>query len=155
MNTLCIVPCGRAKIWDKNQDAGPTAAKDVYIGTFAKMCKEYAETFYPSSWCILSAKYGFLFPDDIVPGPYNVSFINKSTNPIKLDELKKQAAGKRLNQYLTIVAVGGKGYVKIIRDGFPNKKVIAPLSGCKGIAYMLRELRKAIDRNIMLKEAKI
>ena len=59
------------KIWDINPFAGPTKAKYVYVGPFAKKCKEYAQKFYPSSWCTLSAKYGFLFPNDIVPGPYN------------------------------------------------------------------------------------
>lgn len=33
---LCIVPCGTKKIWDENPNAGPTLAKDVYIGPFAK-----------------------------------------------------------------------------------------------------------------------
>jgi len=74
MKTLCIVPCGNRKIWDKNPNAGPTKVEHVYIGPFAKKCREYAMRFYPSSWCILSAKYGFLFPNDIVPIPYNVSF---------------------------------------------------------------------------------
>ena len=73
IKVLCIIPCGNRKIWDKNPNAGPTRAKDIYIGPFAKKRKEYAEKFYLSSWCILSAKYGFLFPDDIVPGSYNGS----------------------------------------------------------------------------------
>ena len=62
MKTLCIVSCGNRKIWDKNPKAGPTKAECVYIGPFAKKCREYALRFYPSSWYILSAKYGFLFP---------------------------------------------------------------------------------------------
>jgi len=50
MKVLCIIPCGNRKIWDKNPNTGPTRAKDVYIGPFAKKCKDYAEKFYPSSW---------------------------------------------------------------------------------------------------------
>jgi hypothetical protein len=69
MNTLCIIPCGSAKIWDKDSDAGPTAAQYVYTGGFSMNCKQYAMMFYPNSWCILSAKYGFLLPDDVVAGP--------------------------------------------------------------------------------------
>ena len=49
MSTLCIVPCGRKKIWDKFPNHGPTEAKFVYIGPFASKCKEYAEMFFPSS----------------------------------------------------------------------------------------------------------
>ena len=108
MKVLCIISCGNRKIWDKNPNAGLTRARDVYIGPFAKKCKEYAEKFYPSSWCILSAKYGFLFPDDIVPGPYNVTFNDKRTNPISVEELSKQVKEKGLDRYEKILVVGGK-----------------------------------------------
>jgi hypothetical protein len=57
---LCIASCGKEKIWNKNPHAGPTKAQDVYIGSYAKRCAAYAKEFYPSSWCILSAKHGFL-----------------------------------------------------------------------------------------------
>ncbi|BDC36061.1 hypothetical protein MTLP_07430 [Candidatus Methanoliparum sp. LAM-1] len=30
MKTLCIVPCGNRKIWDKNLNAGLTKAEYVY-----------------------------------------------------------------------------------------------------------------------------
>ena len=65
MKTLCIVPCGSKKIWKKNPNAGPMKAKDVYIGPFASKCQQYAKHFYPESWCILSAKHGFLFHNEI------------------------------------------------------------------------------------------
>ena len=126
---LCIIPCGNRKIWDKNPNAGPTRARDVYIGPFAKKCKEYAEKFYPSSWCILSAKYGFLFPDDIVPGPYNVTFNDKRTNPISVEELSKQVKEKGLDKYEKILVLGGKKYVSVVRKVFSKKKVYVPLEG--------------------------
>lgn len=94
MKTLCIAPCGSKKIWDKDSNAGPTAAKNVYIGPFANKCREYAEKFHPSSWCILSAKHGFLFPDDKIPGPYNVSFNDKKTKPVNIDQLSTQIQKK-------------------------------------------------------------
>ena len=118
MKVICIIPCGNRKIWDKNPNAGPTRARDVYIGPFAKKCKEYAEKFYPSSWCILSAKYGFLFPDDIVPGPYNVTFNDKRTNPISVEELSKQVKEKGLDRYEKILVLGGKKYVSMVRKVF-------------------------------------
>jgi len=126
---LCIIPCGNRKIWDKNPNAGPTRARDVYIGPFAKKCKEYAEKFYPSSWCILSAKYGFLFPDDIVPSPYNVTFNDKRTNPISVEELSKQVKEKGLDKYEEILVLGGKKYVSMVRKAFSKKKVYVPLEG--------------------------
>jgi len=44
--------------------------------------------------CILSAKYSFLFSNDIVPGTYNVSFNDRKTNPIAIKELSAQVKEK-------------------------------------------------------------
>lgn len=150
MKTLCIVPCGIKKIWDVSPMVGQCKAKDVYLGPFAKKCREYAATFYPTTWCILSAKYGFLFPDDIVPGPYNVSFNKKKTNPITVSELKQQAIEKDLCRFNVIVALGGKKYTSIVEDTFSDKNVLTPLIGCKGIGYMMGKLNKAISMNIAI-----
>jgi hypothetical protein len=149
-NTICIVPCGSKKIWDKEPETGPTMAKHVYIGSFAGKCREYAEKFYPESWCILSAKYGFLFPEDIVPGPYNVSFNNKKSNPISLDELKSADSTQKLYKYDDIVVLGGKNYTKMVNDIFTDKKIYNPLSKCKGMGFMMQELNEAIKKGIPL-----
>ena len=144
MKSLCIASCGSKKIWSKNPKAGPTKAKDVYIGPFAKKCREYAEKFYPSSWYILSAKHGFLLPDDVIPGPYNVSFNKKITNPISLKALSKQSIDKKLDKHENIVVLGGKNYTEIAKQVFVGKTVLNPLSGCKGIGYMMGKLNDAI-----------
>ena len=150
MKTLCIVTCGDRKIWDRNPDAGPTKARFVYIGPFATKCREYAETFYPSSWCILSAKHGFLFPNDVVPGPYNVSFNDKKTNPITTKELLSQAIEKELDNYQPIVVVGGKNYVDIAKEVFSSKEILTPLSDCKGMGNMMCKLKDAVRRGVPL-----
>ncbi len=143
--TLCIVPCGSKKIWDKYPDTGPTPAEEVYIGSFAKKCQEYAKKFYPDSWCILSAKHGFLFPHDIVEKPYEVTFNKKYTNPISIDELTVQKLDKKLNEYNKIVLVAGKNYSSIVDELFTEPKIETPLEGCKGIGYMMSRLNKLID----------
>lgn len=150
MRTLCIVPCGAKKIWDENPNAGPTPAKKVYVGSFAGKCREYAVKFYPNSWCILSAKYGFLFPDDYIPGPYNVSFNDKKTNPISLDELSVQVGQKGLDVYEEIVVLGGKNYVSMIKRVFRGKSIYTPLYGCSGMGYMMQKMNDAINRGIKL-----
>lgn len=150
MKTLCIVPCGVKKIWDRNPNAGPTKARYVYIGPFAKKCREYADKFYTSSYCILSAKHGFLFPDDIVPGTYNVSFKDKRTNPITINELLAKSKGKGLDAYENIVALGGQDYTSIVRAVFSDKEIYAPLDNCGRIGNMMGELKKAIESGIPL-----
>jgi len=150
MRTLCIVPCGKKKIWSKEPNAGPTKARYVYIGAFAKKCREYAEKFYPSSWCILSAKYGFLFPDEIIPGPYNVSFNNKTTSPISQNELSNQLIEKGLKTFDRIIVLGGRNYVNMINEVFQRKEIHTPLIDCRGIGYMMRKLNESIRRGVPL-----
>ncbi len=150
MRPLCIVQCGKIKIWDKNPKAGPCRARDVYTGRFAKKCREYAEKFYPELYYILSAKCGFLLPDDIVQGPYDVTFSNKKSNPISSEELLAQIKKKGLDQYQEVIMVGAKCYVKIVKAVFSNREVLTPLDDCKGIGYMMGKLNKAINRGIPL-----
>ena len=45
MRRLCIIPCGKKKIWDKYPGYGPMEAKDVYISPFGKACQSYATMF--------------------------------------------------------------------------------------------------------------
>jgi len=144
-DALCVVPCGSAKIWDKYPKVGPTIAEKVYQGTFSKKCQDYAKKFYSDSWCILSAKHGFLMPNDVVNGPYNVTFNDKSTNPIITDVLSSQVIEKQLDDYDKIVVVAGKNYENILKSVFNDKEVYNPLNGCKGIGYMMNRLSVLIN----------
>lgn len=150
MKKLCIVPCGNKKIWDKSPDVGAKEAKHVYVGPFAGKCREYAEKFYSSSWCILSARYGFLFPDDIIPGPYNVSFNDKRSNPVAAEKLLLQAKEKGLFEYEEIIVLGGRNYTEIIKKVFQAKNIYTPLSNCKGIGIMMGKLNEAIKGGLPL-----
>lgn len=141
---LCIVPCGSLKIWDKKPYIGAVKARDVYIGSFTKTCIEYAEKFYPNSYVILSAKYGFLFPEEKIPENYNVTFNDPKTNPIKVEELKKQAKQKKLTEYEEIVVMAGSKYVDIVRKVFVGKKIVTPLKGIGGMGPMISAMKRAI-----------
>ncbi len=141
--------CGKRKIWDKNPNAGFVKAKDVYIGPFSIKCKEYAEKFYANSWCILSAKYGFIFPEEKLPGTYNVSFKDR-THPIGIDDLILQLEQKRLNNYDRIVVLGGKSYVKVINKAFEGKIISNPLANCEGLGYMMHHLNESIKKGFEL-----
>ena len=101
-------------------------------------------------WNIFSIKYGFLFPDDIVSGPYNVSFNDIRTNPITLKKLSSQVVEKRLDNFEKIVVLGGKNYVNIIKKVFSGRDIYIPLSDCKGIGYMISKLNDAMKRGFPL-----
>lgn len=48
MKTLCIVSCGKNKIWNRCSNVGPTNAKDTYIGSFFKSVKSMQKDFIRS-----------------------------------------------------------------------------------------------------------
>ena len=115
MKTLCIVPCGKQKIWKSNPTAGPTPAGEVYTGSFAQKCQEYVSFFYPGAYVILSAKHGFLWPEDLIPEDYNVTFNDPKTHPITIPEMIESARSKGLYAYDQVVVVAGKKYVEMAK----------------------------------------
>lgn len=147
---LCIISCGSKKIWDKNPDYGPAEAKEAYTGNFFKKNMCYASMFY-KNWVILSGKYGFLFPTQIIKGPYNLTFNVSDPKIISIDKLKQQVREKDLYQYEEIVVLGGRQYVKIVKEIYgDNYHYCLPLKNCKGIGHMMQMLNNATKNGIML-----
>lgn len=142
---LVVVPCGSAKVWDKQPERGPVAARDTYTGGPFLMNREYAERF-GNAWVILSAKYGFLRPSDQIPGPYNVTFKRPSTGPVALATLRVQALQMDLDQFDEVLGLGGKEYRAAITGAFEGTSVILrfPFAGLP-IGKMLQATRRAID----------
>jgi hypothetical protein len=105
----------------------------------------YAQLFYASSWYILSAKYGFLFPDDIVPGPYNVTFNDPKSGPITAEQLGAQAKEKGLTSCERVVVLGGRNYVRLVRQALDGIPIYLPLNGCKGNGFMMQKLKQAVE----------
>ncbi|HML04161.1 MAG TPA: hypothetical protein VK426_00160 [Methanobacterium sp.] len=147
MNEICIVASGKKKIWDRNTPTGPVKSRELYKGLFTQKCIKYAEKFHKDSYYVLSAKYGFLLPEETIESPYNECFHIKKTNPITLDELSSQIRNKQLNKYDKIVILGGKYYMEMIKILFPKKDIINPLKGCKGIGDMMKKLNELISLN--------
>ena len=99
---------------------------------------------------ILSAKYGFLNPTDIIPENYDACFNIKKSKKISLEELEIQVLKKNLNEYNRIIVLGGKFYTDMILNLFPDNEVINPLKDCRGIGYMLKTINDAIKSDIKL-----
>ena len=145
MCALVVVPCGKRKIWDRYTTAGPTKAKDAYIGAPFKVNREYAEK-YSDRWIILSAKYGFMDPDFMIPGDYNVTFKDPSTNPIGVIELKEQIKRKTLDTFDTVVVLGGHDYADVVSMAFSDLevKIKSPVAGLP-LGRAMGVVRRAID----------
>lgn len=133
----------KKKIWDKHSNYGPMEAKDVYISPFGKACQAYATMFF-ENWVILSAKHGFLRPNDIVLENYDLAFDSKSDEVISIEQLQKQMVDKSLLQFDEIVLLAGKKHEKVVTKLYPEEMITYPLEGCKGIGYMLQRLIEAV-----------
>ena len=143
--TLVVVPCGRAKIWDKMPNAGSTQARDAYTGAPFKVNREYAERF-GDEWVILSAKYGFVLPTDHIDGPYNVTFKQSSTSPIGVNALRQQIAARGLDQFANLIGLGGKEYRWIIEQAFAGRgpTLRFPFAGAR-LGEALGAAKRAIE----------
>ncbi|RKL69317.1 hypothetical protein CR203_04630 [Salipaludibacillus neizhouensis] len=145
MKEICIIPCGNKKIWSKYPERQAVPAAEAYIGTFHNLCKSYAEKFF-NTHLILSAKHGLLRPEDEVDGMYDVSFSMKIPEVITLEELQLQMKQKSLYMYDNYVVLTGKKYVPILGGIIPSSAQLDfPLLDCKGIGYMQRRLKQAIE----------
>ncbi|RYG73981.1 hypothetical protein EU245_03700 [Lentibacillus lipolyticus] len=145
MRELSIIPCGRKKIWDKYPEAGAVPAKDAYIGTFHKRCQQYAETF-TDGWVVLSAKHGFLFPNNMVDGPYDVTFGQKNADIITADRLRQQVRAKQLDQYDRLIILTGQKYRPVLNSCIPGSMPREyPLMQFGGIGYILQALKRSVE----------
>lgn len=147
MTRLCIVPCGKAKLWDRTPHAGPTAAREAYTGPLARATRCYAERFHPQAWAILSARHGFLAPQDLVPGPYEVSFVRRSPGIVAPEVLARQARRLGLGAQDEVLVVAGAAYVREVLRAFSltGACVRAPLAGLGGLGKMLQALARAVS----------
>ena len=146
MKTLVIIPCGKAKIWDRYPSLGPVFARSAYVGGPFRVNKEYALTF-GDAYLILSAKYGLMLPSFQIPETYQVSFKLPETNPISLKSLRMQADVFR-EEYGQIIGLGGKEYRERIEAAFAPKEVYFPFAGIPnlGIGKAMKAIKDAVRK---------
>jgi hypothetical protein len=143
--TLIIVPCGRSKIWTKHPNAGPTPACEAYTGAPFKVNRSYAEK-SGDRWVILSAKYGFIEPSVPIT-MYEVTFKKRSTNPVSVATLKKQAADQGLLDFDHVVVLGGKEYRSVIEQAYAgtDSHLTFPFSGLT-VGKAMRAIKQATEK---------
>ena len=106
MDSLIVVSCGKAKVWDRSPHTGAVPARNAYVSSLFKVCCRYAEaTGIP--WVILSAKYGFLDPTESIT-QYDVAF-GKSEDAIASDALRGQWA-QRFRHVRRVISLASKAY---------------------------------------------
>ena len=143
---LVVIPCGQGKIWDRHPETGPTPAEDAYTGAPSRVNRAYAERF-ATRWVVLSAKYGFISPDFVIPGPYNLTFKRRDSGLVDSATLRAQVAALDLASYSEVVVLGGKEYQKAARDAFVGTEATLhfPFAGLS-LGLAMAATKKAITR---------
>lgn len=142
MRTLVVVPCGAKKIWADHPGFGAVVARDAYTGVPFRINRAYAQT-VGDDWVILSAKYGFLRPDDVIPGPYEVTFKRKTTNPVGVGVLRQQRQAMQLDAYARVIGLGGVDYRGALQAAFESSAALVfPFAGL-ALGYGLQATKAA------------
>lgn len=148
---LCVVSCGKKKIWNKQKNAPHRVpAAKAYVGTLTRLAIKYAELFYPNSWVILSGKYGFLYPWEEIEN-YDIKLTKLSEEFI--NKLRRQIAEKSLYKYSKVIVLGGENYVEACLKAFASYDipVEAPLSRL-GMFERVRVLSRAIKERLKIED---
>lgn len=139
---LVIISCGKAKIWQKNPAAGPTPAREAYISPVFKVSRQYPEKF-GEQWLVISAKYGFIEPDFLIPENYDVKMGDEGS--ISVDKLRRQVKEKRLNRFQQIEVIGSKNYYDIVRRAFEGENIpVRHVNEGRGFAPVLIKFLKSL-----------
>lgn len=110
---IVIIPCGARKLTHK------AMAKDIYIGSYAVMCKRYARSITTDdNIFVLSAKYGLLQMADEIE-PYSLTL--GQVGCITPEQVKQQAVDMNIDKE-DCIAIGGKRYTDLCKAVFLNCK---------------------------------
>lgn len=71
-------------------------------------------------WLILSAKYGLIEPDFLIPENYDVTIKTKAQKDALVRLVADQIREKRLYEYSEIYSLCGKRYDEILEEAFKS-----------------------------------
>jgi hypothetical protein len=124
---------------------GAVRADTAYTGTPFVVNREYARH-VGDAWMILSAKYGFIAPDFLIPEPYEVTFNKRQTGPISVEALRQQVVEQNLGRFQRVVGLGGAEYRKALEGAFAGTAVVLdfPFAGLP-LGYALQATKRALQ----------
>lgn len=120
---LGILGCTKTKIWDEDPDYyGPARAREGYRGKKFRGDLEIVDS-HSTRWIILSAKYGFIDPNFLIPSRYNATFNPNSDStepPVPLETLISQVKEMNLGSFDVVRFFSSCGvlYEKKVREAF-------------------------------------
>ena len=144
MFTVVIVPCGKSKVWDRQPRRGTTPASSVYTGALHKVAQRYARR-HADKWYILSAKYGIIRPDFLIPETYDVTF--NTGDGVSVATLRRQVRAERIHRASKVIVVGGTVYCSVVEQALSKWRVIpeCPFRGLP-IGKMLQAINQVLNQ---------
>jgi hypothetical protein len=144
---LGIIPCSKEKIWDIEPHRRAVPAHQAYRSAFHHYARAYAQR-YCSTHIIFSAKYGFMEPNFLIEGPYDITFSRPDDAYISTEELIEQAQNYRT--VTSIIILCPHAYAQKITLAFEETtiKLIFPLQKKGGFGAMhtfLKNLHSPFD----------
>ena len=143
-NVLVITECTKEKLAYNNSLRVP--AKKMYQGRLFKNVRNYCEAM-GFDYVIISAKYGLLFPEDVIEGYERV--LKTKEDILKIQHLVEDKLKPVLKDYEKIVVIAGKKYREVLRNLW-DERFIAVKS--KGYGDLCSIIRKATPKGKSLLE---
>lgn len=91
----------------------------------------------------MSAKYGFLDPDDLLEGPYEVTFKRKKTNPVALETLQRQVTEQGQASFDRVIGLGGVEYRAALTQAFGGQVEVTFPFAELALGYSLQATKPA------------
>jgi len=137
-NVLIITGCTKSKMTYK--ETIMVKANELYTGRLFKAVRLFSKI-KGFSYIIISAKYGLVYPNDIIGGYEKMLSSEKDINNIKNDVHEKLS--KILPKYDTIIVIAGKRYRDVLEDIWDERFVYVKT---KGYALLTRMIQEAIKK---------
>lgn len=151
---LVLVGCS------SNKEKGAVNAEDLYTGELFKLGRKFGNNLlFGSRWAILSAKYGVIHPNRLVP-PYDecldTAEKRRAWNALVLEQLQSETYPTPAHRYTPpapeparIIVLAGANYRGWIADAPNHWEIIVPLAGM-GIGEQkaaLARMNDSLDRS--------
>jgi hypothetical protein len=141
---LIITECSKEKIGYTSSVKAP--AKIMYQGRLFKTVKEYAEAM-GFDYVIISAKYGLVFPDEIIEGYEKV--LQTIEDVEKIRPIVEERLRPILDGYEKILVIAGEKYRETLRNLWDERFIIVK---SRGYGDLCRIIRKALPKERSLLE---
>ncbi len=141
---LIITECSKEKLGYNSSIKAP--AKQMYQGRLFKTVKEYAETM-GFDYVIISAKYGLIFPDEIIEGYEKVLQTAKDIEKIQV--IVEERLKPILDKYEKILIIASEKYKETLRNLWDERFITVK---SKGYGDLCSIIKQAIPKQKSLME---